>query len=254
MGNSWRTHIDASLTLPGAVLVVVFALPIFGQEAEQEPREQIGQVLGKPVYRDEIRTGKNLLLRNELHRLFTMPVMKKYRDAHKGEIQPTENEISAATVYFDAKHCERIKKKEAKLRTQLAEIEQELARRDLTEEDRKELRIDKRSLQAQLNPPGRFFALFVLNNWKFQKHLYDHHGGGRILWQQAGLEAFDANRKWLETREKQGDFSITAPELRSTFYEYWRMMNHGPFLTDDKERIRREFLEPEWLSKATSEN
>jgi hypothetical protein len=37
--------------------------------------------------------------------------------------------------------------------------------------------------------------------------------------------------------------------LRSTFYEYWTTMKHGEFLTDDEERIRREFLEPEWMPK-----
>ena len=218
-----------------------------------QPVEQIGQVLGKPVYRGEIRTGGNVRLRSELHRLFTSPVMKKYREAHKDEIEPTEDEIRAATVFFDEDHRQRIKEEESQLRERLTTVQEQLARADLTEEEQRKLRIEKQVLQVKLKPPGRPFAIFVLHNWKFQRHLYDQYGGGRILWQQAGLEAFDACRTWLESREKQGDFTITDPTLRSTFYEYWTTMKHGAFLTDDKERIQSEFLEPEWLPKAPSQ-
>ena len=31
-------------------------------------------------------------------------------------------------------------------------------------------------------------------------------------------------------------------------------MNHEAFLTDDKERIRSEFLEPEWMPKAPAKD
>jgi hypothetical protein len=87
----------------------------------------------------------------------------------------------------------------------------------------------------------------MLKHWKLQRHLYDEFGGGRILWQQAGIEAFDAMRGWLETEEKNGRFTISDPGLRTAFYEYWTTMNHGAFLTADKTRIRETFLEPEWL-------
>ena len=89
----------------------------------------------------------------------------------------------------------------------------------------------------------------MLSNWKFQRHLYQTYGGGSILWQQAGIEAFDATRTWLETLERNGKFKITDPELRSTLYHYWTTQRHGSFLTDDKQRIR-EFLEPEWLERS----
>jgi hypothetical protein len=89
----------------------------------------------------------------------------------------------------------------------------------------------------------------LLKGWKFQKHLYERYGGGRILWQQGGLEAFDAFHKWLQALEKEGKFRISDPKLRGLFYEYWTTMDHGSFMTDDRERIRTEFLEPEWRPK-----
>ena len=220
---------------------------------DAEPREQIGQVLGRPVYRAEIRTEGNVRLKGELFRLFTSPVMKEYREAHKSETEPTEDEIRAATVFFDEGHRQRIKEKEPQLRARLATVQQQLARADLTEEEHTKLRIEERRLQRELKPPGRPVAVFMLRNWKFQKHLYERYGGGRILWQQAGLEAFDACRIWLESCEKQGDFTITDPKLRSAFYEYWTTTKHGAFLIDDKEGIRTEFLEPPWLPKAPSQ-
>jgi hypothetical protein len=52
--------------------------------------------------------------------------------------------------------------------------------------------------------------------------------------------------RWLKAHEENGDFKITDPKLRAVFYEYWTTMNHGAFLTSDRERIRSEFLQPEW--------
>jgi hypothetical protein len=46
--------------------------------------------------------------------------------------------------------------------------------------------------QHRLRPPERSFAEFMLGHWKFQRHLYDKFDGGRILFRQARLEAFDA--------------------------------------------------------------
>lgn len=248
-----NTFSPVTMTSVLILLAATLPVPLFAQTDPSKPREPIGEVFGKPVYRDQIRTGKDVQLRSELHRLFLAEPMRKYKEAHKTEITPTEAELAAAARAFDAGHAERIREQEPKLREQLKTIERQLLEDDLDDAARKKLELDKRVIEARLKPPGRQFALFMLSTWKFQKHLYDQYGGGRILWQQAGLEAFDAHRKWLESREKARDFQITDPKLRETFYEYWTTMNHGPFLTDDKERIREEFLEPKWLVKGEKE-
>lgn len=247
MQLSLRTRIYSRAMILSLVLV-----PLAHGQSQQ--RERIGEVLGKPVYRDEIRVGKDSRLSAELHRLFTRPVMQKYRQAHEVQIEPTDKEIRAATAFFDKEHGQRIKKEEPKLRERLEAVEEQLASRGLTDEKQQELENEKLVLQIQLKPPGRFFAVFMLSNWKFQRHLYDQYGGGRVLWQQAGMEAFDAMRKWLEAHEKKGDFKITDPALRSTLYEYWTTMEHGAFLIEDEERIRAEFLEPKWVPKRRQEN
>jgi hypothetical protein len=230
-----------------AILALISAAPLHTQEPPPDKREAIGELFGEPVYRDEIRTGEGFTLKDELHRLFTAPVLQKYREDHKAEIEPTEQEIDAATAYFDTQHRERIKGKEAELRQRLKAVDEKLAAPDLTNVQQQELEIERTVVQKQLTPPGRFFASFMLNNWKLQKHLYDEFGGGRILFQQAGVEAFDAYHKWLGDCEQRGDFKIADHKLRETFYEYWTTMDHGAFLTDDQERVRQALLEPEWL-------
>ncbi|HTI51868.1 MAG TPA: hypothetical protein VL475_12975 [Planctomycetaceae bacterium] len=238
--------------LSAMIVVVLGAFPSGGlvraaEPAAKEDREQIGEVLEKPVYRDEIR--KDRPLAGELHRLFTQPVMVKYRREHEKEITPSPAEIDRATAYFDEQHRERIKDKEADLRAKLKGVEAELALDDLPAKKRQELERQKRSLEIQLKPPGKQFAEYFLGHWKFQRHLYDKFGGGRILWQQAGTEAFDAMRAWLETQEKAGQFKIADPALRTNFYEYWTTQKHGASLTADKEKIREQFLEPEWARR-----
>ncbi len=194
---------------------------------DEQPENQIGEVLGKPVYRDEIRTGEDIRLSTEFHRLFAHPVMEEYKREHKDDITPTESEIAAATACFDKEHQQRLEGQELQLRWQLKAAERKLAAGGVTEEVEKNLNTQRRSLQSRLTPPGRSFAASMLNNWNFQRYLYDGYGGGRILWQQAGLEAFDAMHQWLTSLEKDGKFKITDPELRSVFYEYWTTMKHG---------------------------
>lgn len=232
---------------------ILFLLTTFAaaDQKSNKPREQVGTVLGRPVYRDEIRTESNLPLSGELHRLFSAPVLQKYQQTHQSKFALTRQETETAARYFtrNEKIRELYQNSAPRVRKKLEKIKQMLAAPDLKPEDKQKLLKRQAELQMDLEIPGSPFARFALKQWKFQKHLYDQYGGGRILWQQAGLEAFDAMHNWLKAQEKQGKFQITDPELRKAFYEYWTTHNHGAFLTDDPERIRKEFLEPEWALK-----
>lgn len=236
----------ASLVFWGMLGLVVGVT--YGEEAPAK-REQIGTSLGKPVYRDQIRTAKGFELRSELHRLFSGPASEKYHKEHEKEITPTKEEIAGVAKQLDILHAKQLEEEGADLRSELKELEKSLANKEFPEGKKEKLESRIAFLQMRLTPPGEQLATFFLMNWKFQRHLYDKFGGGRILWQQAGQEAFDANRKWLESMEEAKDFEISDPKLRATFYEYWTTMKHGAFLTADKERIQKEFLEPEWMPK-----
>lgn len=213
--------------------------------------EKIGEVFGKVVYRRDL--DEKAGIEDELRQVFLAPVWTRFQTAHKKEIEPTKAEIDAAVVVFEKKQKERFKESEPEIRRTLKELEEQLSQPKLPEAKRKELQKKKESweltLELSQKPLGREFAVFMLSHWKGQKYLYDNYGGGRILWQQAGVEAFDATRKFLEAREKAGDFKFTDDTLRARFYAYWTTQNHGPFLTDDPDRIKQEFLNPPWAPK-----
>lgn len=227
------------------LLFGVRMLPATENTAEREP---IGQTMGMTVYRDEIRTQKGFSERDELFRLFIQPVMRKYREAHKAEIEPTNAEVDATAAYLEKQHRERMKKEGPMIRQELQELKSKKERGGLSEGERKKLERRISTLEFQLEPPDRFFAKFMLDNWKFQRHLYDKFGGGRILWQQTGTEAFDAMRTFLEAKERAKEFRINDPEMRAKVYAYWTTQKHGSFLTSDPKRIE-DFLNPEWVPK-----
>ena len=75
-------------------------------------------------------------------------------------------------------------------------------------------------------------------NIKLQKALYDAFGGGRVLFQQGGVEAFDATRKLLEQKEAGGEVSITDPQVRELAYAYWTR-DHGAMMLSEPGQIVR---------------
>jgi hypothetical protein len=288
-----------------ALLVVTFLVvrPQVGAEPPTKPkREQIGTVVGKPVYRDELHPKyPSPNEEDELHRLFLDPVLEKYVAAHRAELEPTKAELAAveallerprqpkpvATTAEIRKSLQQVNDELSKKRSEfprtyleenkrqlegmlrgeipvpvtedsqaspdtvaaeeLKDVKSRLARNDLSLLERVSLTFDKWSWEQQLAHPARLFAPFLYGNWKLQRHFYDRFGRGRVLWQQAGLEAFDAYRRWIESEEQKGSFQITDRRLRSSFYHYWKR-NDGSFITDPGE-LRRAFLEPEWVPR-----
>jgi hypothetical protein len=290
----------------GAVAAVAVAVLIsssaFAQKPASPAREKIGEVLGRPVFRDELRSENPSDLEDTLHRLFSAPVLEKYCDAHRAELEPTPAELAAVEVALEKDVKEEHVRRAAEIRESLRLVDKELAKKDSefhreyllkkkgemqgmlkqefaakTEDppdpppfvldDLKEINARlakpevsilerivllamKSMCQRDLAHPYRMFAAFAFTNWKMQRHFYDRFGGGRVLWQQAGLEAFDAYRRWLESEERKGNFKITDPKLRQAFYRYWKL-SHDPFMITDPEEIRRGFLKPEWAPPAS---
>jgi hypothetical protein len=274
--------------------------PALAQKPPSPPREKIGEVLGRPVYRDELRSKNPPDLEDALHQLFSAPVLEKYCDAHRAELEPTPAELAVVEAALEKASKEEHVRRAAEIRESLRLVDKELAKKDsefhreyLVEKKQEMEGLLKQELAAKteappdpppfalddlkeinarlakpevsilerivllamksmcerdLAHPYRMFAAFAFGNWKIQRHFYDRFGGGRVLWQQAGVEAFDAYRRWLESEEQKGNFKITDPKLRKSFYRYWKL-SHDPFMITDPEEIRREFLKPEWAAR-----
>lgn len=229
-----------------ALFVIPFSPPL---PAAEPPRERIGEAQGKPVYRDQLKAAGGRELAGELSRLFAAKAVDKYLKEHEKEVEPTAAEIDATHAVLVKKHAAEQPARDAEFEAGLDALNRRLGREGIGDAEREALekkRDDDILFHAARSaPPDRALAVFLLSNWTLQKHLYDAYGGGRLLWQQAGIEAFDAHHRWLLDLEKRGEFQITDPALRATFYDYWTR-SHGPFLIDDPERIRTEFLEAEW--------
>lgn len=97
----------------------------------------------------------------------------------------------------------------------------------------------------QKHPQYRL-AHFMYGHWKFEKHLYDNFGGGRVAWQQRGMEAFDAARRFIEMQEQAKNFEVYDAEVRDAVYSYWTH-SRPPIMYEKPEEIEAHFLKPDWL-------
>ncbi|MEO8364675.1 MAG: hypothetical protein ABI538_00570 [Pseudoxanthomonas sp.] len=89
------------------------------------------------------------------------------------------------------------------------------------------------------DPVWRSVALNMFGGTaKAMKLPYDQYGGGRLLYQQAGTESFDATRRLLEQHESEGVFAITDPGADTLAYDYWTR-DHGPMLVTDPVAVHR---------------
>jgi len=240
--------------------ILIAAMPSFAV-ANPEKSERIGEVLGQPVYRDQIDAASDSGVKGQLHGLFTNPVMKKYRKANRKDIEPTKVEMEAAVAHFRKTFEERFRGDPDNAVGTFAEtmrkadrIAKQLNETTLSDVDRR--RLEKELLESgkKLDAHIRSFTMWWLSSFKFQRHLYYQYGGGRVLWQQAGLEAFDAMHRWLTEHEEKGDFKITDPELRAKFYEYWTTMRHGAFLSKEKGKIDPQAFEYPWLKEPVTDS
>lgn len=168
---------------------------------DEPSSEKIGKVFGEPIYRHQLATEEkdDQALNRQLVKLIMGPVMTRYREEHADEIKPTDEEIADGVKFF-ADSATNSSGEEAKRLNNLA---------------------------------NRDTVAFLLDNLKFQRHLYDKFGGGRVLFQQFGLEAFDATHNWMLKHEQAGDFKVNDPELRAKLFHYWTR-DHGGFLSGEK--------------------
>lgn len=161
-------------------------------------RHQVGEVGGAPVYSDQI-AGEDVQARADSARsVFLRPVLDEWYRQNGAELRITEAEGKV-------------------LETQVLAFS----------------KCSNSGYELPQDPKWRTATLNMLGgSVKAQKLLYEQFGGGRLLFQQSGVEAFDATRRLLEERESAGAFAITDPEVRALAYEYWTREHGSMFITD----------------------
>ena len=80
-------------------------------------------------------------------------------------------------------------------------------------------------------------------SWKMNKALYEKYGG-RIIFQQAGIEPVDAYRAQLKDIREKGGLKILKPEYVDIFSEFERYLEMGHnYLSENGEKY---FHRPYW--------
>ena len=183
----------------------------------------IAVVLGKPITADQS---------NALNGLIVRPLLEQF--AKENKIEPTAAEVDALL----RKTEEMEQQRQRRLREERTNLVEELKSTSLSGRDReqKESRLKRveRSLklsaamqdrgkgadaQTALIERRQVVEPFV-QAWKVNKALHEKYGG-RVVFQQAGVEPLDAYRNFLKEQEANGAFQILDNSCRASFWGYF---------------------------------
>jgi len=209
-----------------AVFMVVLAVPCWAQtdgpNTEATGTNVIAIILGKQITASE---GSKLD-----GRIFGA-LLEQY--AKENKIEPTEEELDA----FVLKTEEKEKQHQIKMQTDRVKLIEELESSSLSDRDREqkashlktienilkttgEMKEKTKGMEEQMRPMKRQMAQQFVKSWKINKALYEHYGG-RVIFQQAGVEPLDAYRDFLKEQEKNGAFEILDKQYEAGFWRYF---------------------------------
>ncbi len=221
-------------------LTVRFA-PLYAQTPGKKPPSRVvGSVYGKAVTADQV--GLTLPIDNtkkfdardtpaweQMERVavaFGSPVMERLVAQRK--LDATADEMAAYRRVNLILKGQMLRETEARL----TKVKEELASPHLSDGRKAELEKERetfeQSLPAQRESARRndddddAFGRGLILSWKVERELYRTYGG-RLIWQQFGIEALDARRLLFEEAEKKGDLKFDDPGVRRLFYYYSNM-------------------------------
>lgn len=224
--------------------VAMFAMAVRSSAAEPDgidPTRVVGTVYGKvvtagdvdlksaidPAIRFDARDTERWNLMGRILAAFGAPVLDRFVKERK--IEATADEIEAFQ-----KNMQRISDRNVRdWKDKLAELKKKIENPGLSTDEKmkfeKERAMYERFLAASNQEPAAkaeaSIARSFIMAWKTERELQRVYGG-RVIFQQAGLEALDARRLLFEQAEKQGDLKFDDPGVRFLFYYYSTNMRH----------------------------
>jgi hypothetical protein len=197
--------------LLGASLCVAAVTVEAEPPAKKVEPQPIAQVLGKPISLADLHIVESdktdLRDFRAIAGEILAPLRAKYIKEHK--LEATEAEMTEFEEFLAAIETKTPSKKKEPLKPQKPEHE---------------------------------IARFFIEQWKFHKALHDKYGG-RVIFQQAGLEPLDAYVKWLADEEKAGNFQVFDPKWKDAFAEYYYKPKYHRFLDGE---TKDPFKAPFW--------
>ncbi|MGB8635674.1 MAG: hypothetical protein WCD66_06825 [Rhodanobacteraceae bacterium] len=170
------------------ILTSVFAAQ--GSAAKHSIDEQLGSVLGQAVMASQLGATTGYEREQKMRSLFVRPLLSNWKHHHPDAVTPTAREEAEALA------C---------------------ARKALASSKKTGTHITPQQLVD-----------FQLPFWKFEQSIYRAYGGGSTLFQQRGIEAYGAMRRFLENAESKGQLSFKSQAVRKTVYAYWNLGEDDP--------------------------
>jgi hypothetical protein len=206
--------------------------------AKTEPSRVVGSVYGKlvtsadiglagpidPAIRFDATNSEKWVLMGRVMQAFGGPVLDRFVAQRK--IDATGDEMKAFRNYSRRS----VEKLVRELEEKLAKVKAKLAAPDLADAIKTDLEKERAGLEESVlqmretlkvdESKGLGRALII--GWKVERELHRQYGG-RVIFQQFGLEALDARRLLFEEAEKQGDLKFADAGVRHLFYYYAKM-------------------------------
>ena len=183
--------------------------------------------------------------------------------AKENTIAPTEAELDAFTLQMEEKQ----KQHQLELEQDMHKLRLELESTSLSERGRKgkeellkstaqvlksfqEIQERNKGPEEQLRPMWRHIATQWVSRWKINQALYKKYGG-RVVFQQAGMEPVDAYRDFLKEQEQAGAFQIIDKQSAASFWRYFTTDSMHRFCS--KEEGDAAMTTPWWLMEKKPE-
>ena len=235
------------MTLVALLVATVFCI---AQEDKQKKvpadKDVIAVVLGRNITAND---------RDRFDGLIVGALFESF--ARENKIEPTKKELGEFIV-SSRKHKQQMN---ADFQRDRKKLKEELKLSSLSDSDRKEtetrletiesilktneeMRRDGREMGEEGDLMEREVAQQFVQAWKINKALYEKYGG-RVIFQQAGMEPLDACRDFLKEQEKKGAFRIIDKELEGQFWLYFT--NDAMHTFCSKENGAEAFRTPWWL-------
>ena len=236
-----RIMMSLALTLVSALCSAQTNQPVEGTT----DKDVIAVVLGKKL------TVKD---KDKLNELIFGALLDNF--AKENKIEPTEDELNA----FILKMEEKEKQHQIKFEQDREKLVKGLKSSSLTDQERKEkesqlqtiesilkttreMKEQTKGMEEQLRPSVKQYV----RAWKINKALYAKYGG-RVIFQQAGVEPLDAYRDFLRDQERRGVFQILEKKYETPFWKYFT--NDAMHTFYSKEDGAKFINTPWWLMEA----
>lgn len=201
--------------------------------APQQSQKIVATVFGNPVFADEPEPTAKIW----------QPLIDRY--VAQNHLEPTEAETKQFNEIMNVKRAEGVRN----FKRRRQEISEQLKSPQLNEAAKSNLTSQIQTLDKILNVESKVTAGYesfpqvakhAVTMWKFNKSLYEKYGG-RVIFQQFGIEPLDGYKRFLQEQEANGAFQILDATFNAEFWKYFTTTPHTEVRTKDP------FAKPWWL-------